>query len=143
MRAVVKLASKHRAFLHAHADADAVRRLFAQDAGAVILWAHSGFVDPGELRTMLARFPNLWADLAFRSEHAAGGKVDSEWKTLFEEFPQRFMLGTDTYTPERWYFVVEHAKSSRQWLQDLPRPLAERIAFGNAQTLLDRVAWKP
>ena len=39
MRAVVKLASKHRASLHAHADADAVRRLFAQDADAVILWA--------------------------------------------------------------------------------------------------------
>jgi hypothetical protein len=118
-----------------------VRRLFAQDVDAVILWAHSDFVDPVELRPMLAKYPNLCSDLAFRSEHTANGKVDSEWKTLFEEFPHRFMLGTNTFTPERWYFVTEHAKLSQQWLQDLPRPLAERIAFGNAEALLQRVGW--
>ena len=49
------------------------------------------------------------------------------------------MLGTDTYTPERWYFSAEHARWSRQWLHDLPRSLAEPIAFGNAQALLERV----
>jgi hypothetical protein len=141
MRAVVKLAKKHRVFLHAHADADAVRRLFAQDPEAVILWAHSGFVGPTELRIMLAAYPNLWSDLAFRSEHASGAEVDAEWQALFEEFPQRFMLGTDTFAPERWYFVVDHARSSRRWLRSLPPALAARIASGNAQALLERVGW--
>ena len=141
MRAVVKLAKKHHVFLHAHADADAVRRLFAQDPEAIILWAHSGFVGPAELHSMLAAYPNLWSDLAFRSEHASGAEVDAEWRALFEAFPDRFMLGTDTFAPERWYFVTDNAKSSRRWLGSLPTALAERIAFGNAQQLLERVGW--
>ena len=47
----------------------------------------------------------------------------------------KFMIGTDTYTPERWYFVEEHAGWSRTWLQSLPRGLAERIAWKNAMEL--------
>ena len=45
------------------------------------------------------------------------------------------MVGTDTYTPERWHYIVEHAGWSRAWLADLPRPLAERIAWRNADAL--------
>ena len=50
------------------------------------------------------------------------------------------MIGTDTYTPERWYYVAEHADWSRGWLATLPRELAENIAFRNAESLLARVA---
>ena len=85
---------------------------------------------------MLADYPGLWADLAFRSEHADGDRVDPRWRALFEEFPDRFMLGTDTYTPERWPFVVEHAGWSRRWLADLPEDLAQNIAWRNAEKLL-------
>jgi len=31
--------------------------------------------------------------------------------------------------------IVEHATWSRAWLADLPPPLAERIAYRNADTL--------
>jgi len=84
---------------------------------------------------MLAKHTRLWSDLAFRSSHGSGGKADPEWAKLFAEFPDRFMIGTDTYTPERWYFVEEHASWSRSWLNSLPRDLAERIAWKNATTL--------
>jgi hypothetical protein len=47
------------------------------------------------------------------------------------------MVGTDTYTPERWYFVEEHASWSRGWIRGLPRELAEKIAWKNAQALAD------
>lgn len=136
-RKVVQLAQKHRIFLHAHSDADAVERIFAQDPEAAVLWAHSGFAEPDVVRPMLARHDRLWADLAFRSDHAAGGGVDPHWRKLFEDFPDRFMIGTDTYTPERWHFVEEHASWSRGWLRTLPRDLAERIAWRNAAALAD------
>ena len=45
------------------------------------------------------------------------------------------MLGTDTYTPDRWPYVIEHADWSRAWLADLPAALARNIAYGNAETL--------
>src|ERR1700694_3126170 len=41
-RRIVELAKQHGLFLQAHSDADAVERIFKQDAGARALWAHAG-----------------------------------------------------------------------------------------------------
>lgn len=135
MKRVVELAREHRLFLHSHSDADAIERQFRQDPQARILWAHAGFDRPERVREMLRRYPNLWCDLAFRSDHASGGKVDPAWREAFLEFPDRFLVGTDTFTPERWHYVVEHARWSREWLADLPRPVAEQIAWRNGERL--------
>jgi hypothetical protein len=139
-RRMVQLARQYNLLLHAHSDTDAIERLFRQYPDARILWAHSGFERPERIREVLKRHPNLWCDLAFRSDHAAGGKLDPEWRTLLLEFPTRFMLGTDTYTPERWHFVAEHARWSRGWLADLPADVAERIAFRNGDALIAALA---
>jgi hypothetical protein len=50
------------------------------------------------------------------------------------------MIGTDTFAPERWLYVVEHANWSRAWPKDLPKSLAENIAWRNAMILAD---WAP
>jgi len=139
-RRLVALARQHQLVLHAHSDADAVERIFKQYPQARVLWAHSGFERPEGVAALLRKHKNLWADLAFRSEHGAAGQVPSEWRALFEEFPERFMVGTDTFTPERWFYVNEHANWSRAWLATLPPPLAERIAWKNAEALF--AAWK-
>lgn len=135
-RRMVELARQYDLMLHAHSDADAIQRLFAQWPQARILWAHSGFDRPEKVREMLRKHPNLWCDLAFRTDHASGGKVDAEWRKAFDEFPDRFMVGTDTFTPERWYFIGEHAEWSRGWLKDLPPALAERIAWKNGEAVI-------
>jgi hypothetical protein len=139
-RRLVALARQHKLVLHAHSDADAIERLFKLDPQARILWAHSGFDRPEAVAAMLRKHKNLWADLAFRSEHGSGGKVAPEWRALFTEFPDRFMVGTDTFTPERWHYVNEHASWSRAWLAELPPPLAEAIAWRNAEALF--AGWK-
>jgi len=135
VRRVVQLAREHKLFLHSHSDADAIERQFKQDPDARILWAHSGFDSPEKVREMLRKHKNLWCDLAFRSDHATMGRVDDGWRAAFLEFPDRFMVGTDTFTPERWHYVVEHARWSRQWLADLPPAVAERIAWRNGEAL--------
>jgi predicted TIM-barrel fold metal-dependent hydrolase len=137
---LVALAKQHKLVLHAHSDADAIGRLFQQDPQARILWAHSGFDRPEQIAAMLRKHKNLWCDLAFRSEHGGSGKVPAEWRALFNEFPDRFTVGTDTFTPERWHYIVEHANWSRAWLADLPPALAERIAWRNAEALFE--GWK-
>lgn len=134
-RKVVQLARKYGVFLHAHSDADAIDRIFKQDPDATVLWAHSGFAEPDKVAAMLGKHKRLWSDLAFRSDQADGDKVDADWERVFKAYPERFMIGTDTYTPERWYFVEEHASWSRSWIQTLPKDLAERIAWKNAETL--------
>jgi hypothetical protein len=138
---MIALAREHKLVLHAHSDVDAIERIFRQDPGARVLWAHSGFDRPDAVRAMLRKHKNLWCDLAFRSEHGSGGKVPAEWRSLFGEFPDRFTVGTDTYTPERWHYLVEHAQWSRAWLADLPPQLAERIGWRNGEALFS--SWKP
>src|SRR5262245_25636190 len=138
MRRMVQLAKERKIFLHAHSDADAVERMFKHDPGALVLWAHSGFDQADKVRAMLTKYATLWADLAFRSDHAPSGKLDARWRQLFADFPERFMVGTDTFTPERWHYVVEHANYSRTWLAELPPELADNIAFRNAERLAAR-----
>ncbi len=135
MKQVVALAKKHQVFLHAHSDAEAVERLFGQNPDARILWAHSGFASPDVVGEMLGKYKNLWSDLAFRSEHAADGALDTDWRSLFMKYPDRFMIGTDTFAPERWYYVIDHAEWSRDWLKDLPEEVRLNIAYRNAERL--------
>ena len=139
-RRMIALAKQHRLVLHAHSDAEAVERIYRQDPQARVLWAHSGFDRPEKVAEMLSKHKNLWADLAYRNEHGSGGKVPAEWRKVFTDFPDRFMVGTDTFTPERWHYLVEHANWSRAWLSDLPKPLAERIAWRNGEALFG--SWK-
>jgi hypothetical protein len=134
-RRMVALARQHNLLLHAHSDVEAIERIFAQYPEARVLWAHSGFIGPEEVRAMLRKHPRLWSDLAYRNEHGQGGKVPSNWRAAFMEFPDRFVVGTDTFTPERWHYIAEHANWSRAWLADLPQEVAERIAYRNAEAL--------
>lgn len=135
-RRMVELAREHGLVLHAHSDIDAIERLFAQWPQARILWAHAGFERPDNVRTLMRRHPRLWADLAFRNDPGSAGRVDAGWREAFEEFPSRFMLGTDTFTPERLHYIPEHAGWARSWLADLPAALAENLAWRNAHALL-------
>ena len=135
-RRMVALARERGLLLHAHSDVDAIDRLFRQWPQARVLWAHSGFDRPEKVREVLRRHPSLWCDLAFRSDQATGNRVDAAWRETFLAHPDRFMVGTDTFTPERWHYIGSHASYSRGWLADLPPAVAERIAWRNAETLL-------
>jgi hypothetical protein len=134
-RRIVELARQHGLFLHAHVDVDALERIFTQDPRARVLWAHSGFEPVDKVRELMRTHKTLWADLALRSEPGSGGRLQPEWREAFMEFPDRFMVGTDTWVPERWHYIPEQAASSRAWLADLPGEVAERIAWKNAETL--------
>jgi len=133
---MVALARERDLLLHAHSDVEAIDRLFRQWPQARILWAHSGFERPEKVREVLRRHPRLWCDLAYRSDHANGIKLDPAWREAFIAHPDRFMVGTDTFTPERWHYIGTHAGYSRGWLADLPLPVAERVAWRNAEALL-------
>ena len=138
---MVALARERDLLLHAHSDVDAVERLFKTWPQARILWAHSGFERPAAVREMLRKHKQLWCDLAYRTDQASSNKVDAAWREAFTEFPERFMVGTDTFTPERWHYIAPHAEFSRGWLADLPAPVAAAIGWRNADGLL-RAAWQ-
>ncbi len=138
LQQVIELARRHDLFLHAHVDADALRRIFAANPDARVLWAHAGFEAPEVIAELMQSYPGLWADLSFREEVASLGTVVASWRVLFERFPTRFMLGTDTYTPERWFYLGEYHDWAHGWLAGLPPELAANLAYRNAESLLQR-----
>jgi hypothetical protein len=74
-------------------------------------------------------------ELALRSDVAPGGTLDPAWKALFLRKPDRFMVGTDTWTTSRWDEIRPATAAVQQWLAQLPRDVAEQIAYRNGERL--------
>ncbi|MEP1206817.1 MAG: hypothetical protein ABJM29_07070 [Rhizobiaceae bacterium] len=133
---MIAMARERNLILHHHGDRAALNLIFSAWPQARVLWAHSGFEDPADISDALDTYPRLWSDLAFRSDMAGRGQLDPVWHDLFTKHPTRFMVGTDTFAPERWYYVGPHAEFSRGWLAGLPDDVARNIAYLNAEKML-------
>jgi hypothetical protein len=109
-----------------------------------VIWAHAGIsrriVIPNHteiLRRMLAQYSNLTIDLSwviFDQEIAPGGVLDRKWPALIEEYPGRFVIGSDTvgffaqYKPtlQRYYVLLDALKPAT----------ARKVAHDNFLALL-------
>jgi hypothetical protein len=133
----VRFAAERGLYLHAHCDADAIEILFSHDPRAKIVWAHTGFsTSPARVQQMLDKYPNLWGELSYRGGITDGsGKLTPEWKLLFARYAERFLLGSDTWINERWFSYDTIFNEYRNWLAQLPRDQAAKIAHGNAERL--------
>lgn len=137
VKRVTELAIERDIYLHVHSGAEPVRRLFAIEPRLKILWAHAGMSEPPDvIGPMLDRHKLLWAELSFRAGAIApGGTIDPAWRDLFLKHPDRFVIGSDTYVTSRWGSYLELIEEHRRWLMQLPRDVAEKIAYRNAVRL--------
>ncbi len=137
VKKTVDFAVANNLFLHAHADEEAVEILMRHNPRARIIWAHTGFGLPTErVSAMLAKYRDLWGELSYRGGITDGaGKLTPEWRALFERYPDRFLLGSDTWIPERWAAYGDIMAGYRAWLDQLPPTVAAKIAHGNARSL--------
>lgn len=134
---MIKLAQEHQLVLHHHGDFAAVEKLFAAWSDAKLLWAHAGFEEAETVNHALERYPSLWVDLSHRPDISTWAGLAPEWEELFKKHPTRFVLGSDTYSLERWKKLEFHTLDARDWLSVLPTDVAKNIAFRNAQRLFD------
>jgi hypothetical protein len=141
-RALIALGAANGLVLHAHADAEALEQMLGRTPPQVrVLWAHAGMTaGPGTVRRVLQAHPNVWVELALRTDVAPGGRLDPGWADLFASFPDRFMIGTDTWIPSQWTRLPALLSDVRGWLAQLPSDLARAIAFGNAEDLLAAIS---
>jgi hypothetical protein len=137
VKKTVDFAVANNLYLHAHADDEAVEILMRHNPRAQIIWAHTGFsLAPDRVAAMLIKYPKLWGELSYRSGIVDGsGKLTSQWRVLFERYPDRFLLGSDTWVPERWASYGDIMDGYRAWLAQLPPAVAKQIAHGNARAL--------
>ena len=138
-RRFADLAAEYDLILHAHTDAAGVSELAALRTDAKVLWAHAGMsASPATIDSLLTRHANVWVETALRTDIATGGRLDPEWAALFAKYPDRFMIGTDTWIPSRWPQLPRLMADVRTWLRQLPVELATQIASGNAEALFGR-----
>ncbi len=130
------LAEQRTIFWQAHVDDVTVEKLLTLYPRVRILWAHAGMSASADtVGRLLDRFPNLWVELALRTDVAPGGTLDPAWRAVFLKYPDRFMVGTDTWITSRWETLRDGMLAIQDWLAQLPREVAERIAYKNGERL--------
>ena len=136
VRGFVQLAIGRGIFLHAHTDDAGAEALLRLDPKVQVLWAHAGMsAGPDTVGRLLDRYPTLTVELALRYDVAPGGQLDPAWRNLFLRHPDRLMVGTDTWVTSQWDRLPEIQAGIRAWLRQLPREVAEKLAFKNASRL--------
>lgn len=138
VRRLMQLAEHRNLVVLAHVDDDAIDKLFAHAPKARLIWAHSGIGGPSveRVRTLMQRHPTLLGELSYRPGLTEGdGALSPAWRALLIDMPERFLIGSDTWTNTRWADYETLMQQARRWLADLPPEVARRIAWGNGAGL--------
>lgn len=155
IRALFGLVARYNSFLAFHMEPDKnsiaqLEHLLSSDLKGRIIWNHAGcYTQANTVRKLLSRHPNLYCDLSFRYPPVANSKVvsknpnyqifggygapDPDWLKLIEEFPDRFMIGTDTYSRYRYDLSIKEVRE--KLLPYLSITTSRKVAYENAQRL--------
>lgn len=140
-RKVIGMAKARDIYLHVHSGAEPIRWLYGLDPDVKFIWAHVGLGESAEaVFELMSDFPTLVADTSLRERVILGWgeDLDPEWKEIVLTFQDRLMIGSDTWVNSQWDRYSDIMVSNRQWLAKLPRDVAEKIAYKNAERLFDR-----
>lgn len=129
-------------------------RLLAYNRAARVVWAHAGGGDdfgaftPRLVTRMLTEHPNLYLSLRPRSKRPGAilgtGERNEEWLAVVESFPDRFVMGSDSFFVQstRGGAAQDFAErlgtqtqAIRRVLQFLTPETARKVARGNAVRL--------
>ena len=145
LRKIVEVAKQQKLYLHVHSGRESVDHLFALEPGLKIIWAHAGMVESAlTVESMMTKYGTLYADTSYRESDIlnADGTIDEDWRRVIERFPDRFMVGSDTWVNSQWDDYQDLIAMNRKWLSRFSRSVAERIAFKNAERLFGRKVGK-
>lgn len=140
-RKVIKMAKERDIFLHVHSGPDPIRWLYQLDPDVKLIWAHAGLGEAAKVVfDLMSDHPALIADTSLR-EYAilgSGDDLNPEWRKIILAFQDRLMIGSDTWVNAQWDDYDAIMTSNRLWLSKLPRDVAEKIAYKNAERLFGR-----
>jgi predicted TIM-barrel fold metal-dependent hydrolase len=137
-RELMRLAEQRGLVVLAHCDDAAIEKLYAHAPRAVVIWAHTGIggVPVERVRNLLTRYPTLYGELSYRPALVAeGGQLAAAWRELILAYPDRFLIGSDTWINERWDRYGALMDGYRIWLGGLPPEVARRIGWENGARL--------
>ncbi|MFZ9335502.1 MAG: amidohydrolase [Burkholderiaceae bacterium] len=141
-RDLMVLAETRQLVVLAHVDDVAIDLLMAHTPSrgqkVRLIWAHTGIggTPPERVEALMTRYPGLMGELSYRPGLTCeGGLLCPEWRRLMLKFPDRFLIGSDTWINQRWLYYDELMQGYRKWLGDLPPDVARRIGWANGARL--------
>ncbi|MBP7914763.1 MAG: amidohydrolase family protein [Vitreoscilla sp.] len=137
-RSLMQLAEQRDLVVLAHVDDAAISLLFAHAPRTRLIWAHTGIggTPVERVRALLRAHPTLMGELSYRPGlTGADGQLSPEWRALLSEFPNRFLIGSDTWVNARWQAYEQLMAEARRWLGGLDAKTASLIAWGNGARL--------
>ncbi|MDZ7660769.1 amidohydrolase family protein [Thiohalophilus sp.] len=134
---LVQLAARHNLPLLMHCDPAVIDTLYEIEPGVTVIWAHAGtYPYPDLLDDYLQRYPRLYIDVSVRDDRIApDGMLADTWYNLFIQHPEKFLIGVDTYSTQRWREYGKVVKIIRTWLSQLPADVADKLSHQNADRL--------
>lgn len=140
-RRIIAMARERDIVIHVHSGTEPVRWLYGLDKDVKVIWAHAGLGEPAaKVHELMSEFPSLYADTSLREHDILGfdGDIDPEWRRIIMDFQDRLMIGSDTWVNGQWDRYANIMATNRLLLSKLPRSVAEKIAFKNAEKLFER-----
>ena len=138
-RQLMALADTRRLAVLAHVDDVAIDLLMANTPSkgqqTRLIWAHTGIggAPVARVDALMARYPLLMGELSYRPGLTCdGGMLCPEWRALLLKYPNRFVIGSDTWVNQRWQYYDELMQGYRTWLGALPPEVARAIGWDNA-----------
>ena len=138
-RQLMALADSRGLAVLAHVDDVAIDLLMANTPSkgqqTRLIWAHTGIggTPVARVDALMARYPLLMGELSYRPGLTCdGGLLCPEWRALLLKYPNRFVIGSDTWVNQRWQYYDELMQGYRTWLGALPPEVARAIGWDNA-----------
>ena len=139
---LMALADEKGLAILAHVDDVAVEKLMghtpSKGRNTRLIWAHTGIGGSPVARVdeLFTRFPQLRGELSYRPGLTCGdGELCPEWRALLLKYPDRFLIGSDTWVNQRWLYYDGLMQGYRAWLGTLPPDVAKKIAWDNGASL--------
>ncbi len=127
--------------IHVHSGPEPIRWLYGLDKDVKIIWAHAGLGETAEtVYALMDEYKALYADTSLRDSNILNSDVglNKEWQKILIDFQDRLMVGSDTWVNSQWDRYDDIIASQREWLALLPKDVAEKIAYKNAEKLFNR-----
>jgi predicted TIM-barrel fold metal-dependent hydrolase len=143
---LMALAEARKLVVLAHVDDVAIDGLMqptpSRGKAVRLIWAHTGIggVPVERVKALLDAYPLLMGELSYRPGLTCSGGATTvvlcpQWRQLLIAYPDRFLLGSDTWVNQRWQYYGETFAEYRAWLGDLPPAVARKIAWDNGARL--------
>ncbi|MFQ5684709.1 MAG: amidohydrolase family protein [Candidatus Binatia bacterium] len=123
-----------------------IELLYKRNPNLKLIIAHTSTTNPDNVRWMLQRYPNLMMDFKIVKRlkswwytepvNNAKRELHEDWAQLFEEMPERFMVGTDDKFFRRRMDAEKYKRRNRRMrkvLGTLDPKAARMIAYENAK----------